>query len=287
MDRLTCDICPRSCKLANDQTGFCGTRQNKGGKNVDRWYQLVDTAPTSPWEGYTVNFPGCNLRCPFCLVPASRPTENQLSRYRLIDEKQLAFIVESLGEKVIAFFGGEPTTHSEYVLEAIRLCRERGLFTVLQTNGYVSPWLAEKLAKAANYTDIGIKASASPDYYRTKMGADVSACLEATRIFAKNCKASTITNLIGPGLAVPDDDLRFARWILDNLGPDYPVQLLPLHDNTKTQGVWPWNHTPPAEPWIDVLKRIIATIERFNSCGARNMMIPPMYRDVFTGKVRT
>jgi pyruvate formate lyase activating enzyme len=272
MERLTCDVCPRSCRLAKGQTGFCGARKNVGDQNVDRWYQLVDADPISPWTGYTVTFPGCNLRCPFCFFPASKPTEGQLAKYRLIEEKHLVFVVQTLGERVIAFFGGEPTIHYEYVLETARLCRDRGLITCLYTNGYVNPWLAEELAIAVDY--------------RMKMGVDVSACLDALRIFGKYCKSSTIINLVGPGLATPDDDLSFARWISVNF-PNHPIQLIPLHDCDKVSGVWPYNYAPPVEPWVDVLKRIIATIERFNSCGVRNLSIPKMYREVFTGRIET
>jgi pyruvate formate lyase activating enzyme len=227
MTKLKCDVCPRNCRLEEDQTGFCGVRKNAGGKNVDELYQLVNTyAATTTFRVYAVCLPGCNLKCSFCAAPEySKPTDIQLSKLRLMDEERLVFLTKVCGRDGVSFFGGEPTLHFEYLLETARLCRERHLVTELSTNGYLSEWLAEKLAKVVDIIAVGIKASASAEYYRTKLGADAAVVLESARTFWNTGKFLTISNLTGPGLGTPEDEVAFAKWVVDSLSPDFPVWL--------------------------------------------------------------
>jgi pyruvate-formate lyase-activating enzyme len=185
-----------------------------------------------------------------------------------MDENYLAFMVKACGRNGVNFFGGEPGLHFEYVIEAANQCRKRGLLTVLSTNGYLSGWVAEKLAKAVHTTTVGIKASASTEYYRVKLGADASVCLESARIFWNTGFLSQISNLIGPNLGTPEDDVKFAEWISANLDPDYPVRLIPLLDV---------NTALPVEPWPDVRARVTTTISRLKKGGLHHFYLPQQY----------
>lgn len=269
---IVCDICPRRCQLKNDQVGFCGVRKNVEDVNVDRWYQLV--IPKRTRKGYQILFPGCNLRCWFCSTPGrSRPTTDQLSKYQVIDEEILVSELQSFGEKWLYFHGGEPILHYEYVYEAARLAGDHGLTTMLVTSGYISEWLAEKAAKTIDYIGLGIKGSASPELYRSKMGADSSVCLRTMKILWDNGAFFDTSDLIGPGLGSPDDDIRFARWVCENIDPDYPILLIPLCEPME----FDMRKESIVGSLADARARVIATLDRFESVGLKGALYPQFW----------
>jgi pyruvate-formate lyase-activating enzyme len=273
-ESVVCEVCPRSCTLEDGgQAGFCGVRKNIDGRNVDRWYQVAIADFVK--NGYRVSLPGCNLKCPFCGVPGfSRPTREQLTKYQVIDEEDLVSSVRANGRGLLYFLGGEPTLHYEYVLKAARLAYDQGIATMLGTSGYISEWLAEKLAKSIDLLILGIKGSASPELYRTKMGADSSVCLQTMRVFWSGSAFFDTTDLIGPGLETPDDDLRFARWVCENIDPDYPIWLLIL----SKKGEFYCTPERLVESYADARTRAIATLDRFESVRLKGLLYPSFAR---------
>jgi pyruvate formate lyase activating enzyme len=271
---IVCDVCPRACKLAEGQTGFCGTRMNLGEKNIDQFYQLVDYEAPSPRYAMMICFPSCNLRCPGCGWRFLSKRNADIRRFREISEDRLVYLAEMFGQTTLSFFLTEPTLHHEYLLRTAELWRARGHRTALSTNGYVNPWLAEKLAKAMDAVYVGIKGSASPELYRTKMGVDVSACLEATRVFHENNPCTLISNVVGPGFPPSEsDDIAFARWLCTNVSPDIWVRLLILCESqSETRSFW--DRLPPVEPWPEARTRIRGTMERLKSGGLTHVFPP-------------
>jgi len=232
--------------LEEGQTGFCEVRKNVGGGNVDALSGLVMVG----FEAQRVyaNFPGCNLQCPFCVYPF-------LSRWvprgdlETLPPGELVNLALAMEDHAMTISGGEPTLHHEYVLSLARLCRENGVFTILLTNGYISPWLAEILAKNVDLPVIGVKGSASPSFY-ARMNADAHVVLESTRIFHQNAKDIIICYVTDPSFGTTArDHKRYATWVVDNLGRDVRVFLEYLHTRpTNTIQPYPFPDYPD-ETW--------------------------------------
>ncbi|MBI4332169.1 MAG: radical SAM protein [Chloroflexi bacterium] len=74
---------------------------------------------------------GCNLRCVHCYLDAGAASETELGTeecYRVIDE------MSELGTEMVILTGGEPLLRKD-LLAVMRRCRERGIMTVLGSNG--------------------------------------------------------------------------------------------------------------------------------------------------------
>ena len=233
MTTITCDICPRECKLQEGQTGFCNVRKNVNGGNVDAQYGLFFPNPEdhNPLGSYTVVTPGCNLQCSFCDVPfITLRFRGDTTGYRRFTPRELV-------EKVLAraggfrgglafqngllgYFGGEPPLHYEFILEASRICRDRGAASKMYTAGFINPPIMERLAKAVDSMAIGVKCCASPRVYR-QFGADPASVLESIKIAWENCPDLWLANMVGPGLEPTLEEIdAFASWLRENTDPD-------------------------------------------------------------------
>ena len=93
----------------------------------------------------TVFLSGCNLRCPYCHNPALvLPAEH--SRSGLPESELFAFLEQRRGKlDGVCISGGEPTLHKE-LPRLLRLIRQSGFLTKLDTNG-TAPAMLEALLR--------------------------------------------------------------------------------------------------------------------------------------------
>ena len=234
MELVPCDVCPRACKLAEGAWGFCDVRTAQQGSVVDRYRSAIawpgirvrEWSDDVPWS-YSgmrgkrmaeVYLPGCNLKCDFCIAPFLI----RLSEVRGIQWVGAADLVhENVGSiDALGFGGGEASIHVDYVVEAFSHCRDYGIDTILETNGYMTKSTAEKLAKYTAHVGIGLKASLDASYYKEKLGvADPGPIRETAKVFAENGCEVVLTNLTDPNLW--DDTQAFqtlTKWIAHDLG---------------------------------------------------------------------
>jgi pyruvate-formate lyase-activating enzyme len=255
VERKTCDVCPRGCNLAEGTWGFCDVRAARGGSVQDMYYSAIASPGIKvrswgedPGWGFKglrngriaeVYLPGCNLKCEFCVAPYLTNL-GEVNGIRWIEATDLlrwaAGSVDLLG-----FSGGEPSIHVEYVADVFSQCQDRGIRTILETNGYMTRKTAEKLAKNTNYVGFGLKASLDGAYYKRKFGAmETRPIQEAIKVFAESGCELILTNLTDPNLW--DDRQAFVdltRWIARDLGSETCLVLAPLERQ----------EVPP--PWTD------------------------------------
>jgi pyruvate-formate lyase-activating enzyme len=132
------------------------------------------------------------------------------------------------------------------VLEVSRLCKEKGIVTFLNTNGFINTQIAERLAEAVDYPVVGIKGSASPSLYG-KLGANPQAILDALKVFCNKNPRTWITDMDGPGLQATDEDhQRFGAWVHDNIGPRLEIHVGYLLESTPTYQA---GYMPIGGPW--------------------------------------
>ena len=235
MSTIVCDICPRACRLREGETGPCGVRANIEGKNVDVLYQRV-FPPEVMLRGLIAYLPGCNLWCWFCAVYSLWKRPIDTSRCDVLTEQELVDLALAHNTGGIGFFGGEAALHHEYVMAVAKLCRKRGLGTILPTSGFISEWLAKELAPLIQQPVVGIKASGNPTVYG-RMKADPEHCLRIARAFWEGNKQTEITTLIGPGMETSQDNKRFAAWVKENIAEDVQVRLEVLTDSNPVASI--------------------------------------------------
>jgi len=137
--RIQCDLCPRDCRLAEGQRGFCFVRQRVGDQMVLTTYGRSSGFCVDPIEKKPLNhfFPGssvlsfgtagCNLGCRFC--------QNwDISKARAVDKLQDAASPEEiarraveLGCRSVAFTYNDPVIFAEYALDVAEACHARGV----------------------------------------------------------------------------------------------------------------------------------------------------------------
>lgn len=105
-------------------------------------------------EGIATNYDACNLcglcaeACPTTAIEMSGKLYKLQELIELI-ERERVHIDQSGGG--VTFSGGEPLMHSEFLIEMLKACGEKGLHRALDTCGFVS---TETLLEVAKHTDL-------------------------------------------------------------------------------------------------------------------------------------
>ncbi len=98
---------------------------------------------------------GCPLRCLFCHNPETwnKKSNNKMTSKEIVDEvrKYRPYIEKDGG---VTFSGGEPLLQTEYLLEMLKMCKDAGLHTCIDTSG--TGYNKEYLDEVLKYTDLVI-----------------------------------------------------------------------------------------------------------------------------------
>ena len=126
-----------------------------------------------------------------------------------------------LGNIGVAFTYNEPFIWFEYLLEATRALKERGLKNILVTNGYMSEEPLRALLPYIDAMNIDIKAF-DKSFYQ-KLGGELEPVLRCAEIANADCHVE-ITNLLIPEMNTDEEKITMlVDWIADTLGPKTPL----------------------------------------------------------------
>ena len=167
---------------------------------------------------------GCNLNCPFCqnagisMADATAPT-TFVSPEDLVEK---ALSLRAQGNIGLAFTYNEPLISYEYVRDCARLAHEKGLKTVLVTNGTIEEGPLRALLPLIDAMNIDLKGFTA-EIYRT-LGGDLATVRRTIGLSVPACHVE-VTTLIVPGLSDDPDDMdREAAW-LASLDPGIPLHI--------------------------------------------------------------
>lgn len=195
---------------------------------------------------------GCDLRCCFCHNPDTWTKKGKLSMSPQELVAKLVRFKTYYGKKGgVTFSGGEPLLQKDFLLEALKLCKENGISTCLDSAGCGNGDYEEIL----HYTDLvllDIKHYTSDGYQKVTgrpMG-EIKLFLEA---LAKTGTKLWIRHVVVPGLTDGDIHLTGLREYLKTLKNVERVELLPYHVlgvyKYKNLGIpYKLEGVPPMEP---------------------------------------
>lgn len=229
----TCTVCPRRCRLAPGQTGFCRARRNEGGTVVAGNYGRVTSLALDPIEKkplaryrpgtlvVSLGSYGCNLRCPFCQnAEISQAGESDIPWREISPEElvNLTLDARSRDSRVIgiAYTYNEPLVGWKYVRDCARLAHERGLVNVLVSNGCVETSVLDELAGLIDAANIDLKGFTDAFYDACSAGPGALACVKSTieRLAEDPACHLEVTTLIVPGMNDTDNEIdSAARWL--------------------------------------------------------------------------
>ncbi|MBQ7529132.1 AmmeMemoRadiSam system radical SAM enzyme [bacterium] len=246
LSKVTCELCPRHCKLAEGQSGFCFIRQNLQGQLTNISYGKVCALAIDPIEkkplyhfypgskALSLGTLGCNMGCKFCQnwhISKSRQGSelgHELSPAKLI---QLAKYYNCLS---CAFTYNEPIIWYDYALDCARKCHEAGIKTIAVTAAYINPKYRHTFFESMDGVNIDLK-SFNPDFYRRFCAADLNVIKDNIKYVRHQTKCHLeLTTLLIPGLNdSPQEIEAAAKWIRDELGADLPWHLSGFHPAYK------------------------------------------------------
>jgi pyruvate formate lyase activating enzyme len=178
---VPCNICVNRCRMAENETGYCGLRRNQSGRLVGvsanrgklSWYH--DPLPTncvgawvcpggtgagypryanrrgveSGFKNLAVFFQGCSFDCLFCQNWHFR-NETFTAPFHSVAE-----LVADVDERTscICYFGGDPSPQMPFALKAAKEARKKANGRILricwETNGCLNPDLLDQMMEIA------------------------------------------------------------------------------------------------------------------------------------------
>lgn len=243
-----CPLCPRRCALREGQTGACRARINRGGRIIPLGYGKLTSLALDPVEKkplarfhpgsfiLSAGSFGCNMACFFCQNAGISFAREEDVPLRQMQPEELVRLAESLvprGNIGLAFTYNEPLLNHEYIRDCAVLLRERGLKTVLVTNGCFN---LEPLGDLLGLTDaMNVDLKGFTQAWYARLGGD----LDTVKTFIKTAMETShveVTTLVVPGENDGAEEIgALASW-LASLDPETPLHLSRFFPRHKAAG---------------------------------------------------
>ena len=245
-----CILCPRMCMMKKGQRGFCGTKENQGGKIVSLTYGMLSAIAVDPIEkkplahfypgslSLSVSSVGCSFTCPWCQnwhLSTAKP-DSGLKRVPPDYVVDMAHRQECTS---ISYTYNEPLINLDYIEDTARLAKQEGVKNVLVTNGYVSKKALDRVVDVIDAANVDWKGF-TEEFYSKHCSADLQSVLDATIEMHSKGVHVEVTFLIIPETNDGEDEARrMARYIVEHMGPDVPLHLSRFYPQFK------FSHLPP------------------------------------------
>ena len=251
--RVHCYLCPKHCKIWQGLAGFCFIRKNIGGKLYSLGYGRPAAVNIDPIEKkplfhflpgtriLSMGTAGCNMGCKFCQNwDISKAKADQVHSRFLSPEAVVEAAVQYRCPS-IAFTYNEPTIFAEYVVDTAMVARERGVRTVMVTNGYITAEARREVYRWIDAANVDLKGF-TREFYRKITLSTLEPVLETLCDLQEMGIWIEITNLMIPGQNDSEEETwSMCRWIVEHLGNQVPVHFTAFHPDFKMTQV---PHTP-------------------------------------------
>ena len=256
---VQCHLCSHHCKINPNQYGICQIRENKKGILYTHAYGRVVAMQIDPIEkkplyhllpnskSFSIATQGCNFRCDFCQnwQISQKDKETDLARKSIpISPEEIVKKALSSGCKTIAYTYTEPTIYFEYALDACRLAKQKGLYNIFVTNGYMTREALEMISLYLDAANIDLKFFNDTTYSKL-CGGHLKPVLETIQLMHSLGIWIEITTLIIPGLNDSNKELNQIAEFIAQIGKEIPWHLSRFHPDYKITNI-------PATP-IDTL----------------------------------
>lgn len=249
--RVECELCPRECRIADLERGYCGVRENRGGT----YYTLVhsracalhvDPIEKKPFFHYLPGTPavsiataGCNVECKFCQnwqISQFRP--EQVDSIKLTPSDVIKHAKKS-HSPTIAYTYTEPVVFYEFMYDTARAAKQEGVASVVVSNGYIKEEPLVELCKHLGAVKIDLKAF-TEEFYKDTCSGSLKPVLETLITLKKLGMWFEIVVLIVPTLNDSEKELKeMCAWVYKELGPDVPIHFSRFHPTYKIKNLPP------------------------------------------------
>lgn len=261
-DRLLCTLCPRACKLADEQRGLCFVRQRQGEQIVLTTYGrssgfVIDPIEKKPLNHFLPGTPvlsfgtaGCNLSCKFCQNwDMSKSREMDILQSPATPEA-IASAAQNHGCSSVAFTYNDPVIFYEYAVDTAIACHQLGIKTIAVTAGYISGQARPGFFEHIDAANVDLKGF-SESFYHDLCGGSLQPVLDTLEYLVNKTKVWTeITTLLIPG---ENDSLEeidaITRWIANKLGTHIPLHFSAFHPDYRLTQRPATSHSSLKQAW--------------------------------------
>ena len=234
-NKVVCGICPNHCVLAPGDRSVCRSKVNMDGKLYSLAYGNPSAVNTDPIEkkplyhfkprtkAFSLATTGCNFRCLNCQnYEISQAKPDEVMYYELFPSDAVKAAAKS-GAVSIAYTYSEPITFFEYMIDTCQEARENGIRNVLVSNAYINRKPLIELCKVLDGASLNHTAY-DDSIYRKLNGGRLKPVLNTFKTLHEHNIHFELIHLVVPGYVDDDDMVReMCGWILENLGPNYPL----------------------------------------------------------------
>lgn len=188
-----------------------------------------------PGVRFVVFFQGCPLRCQYCHNPdtwtfgqgravTAQEVAQEIVRYRHFIQKG-----------GVTLSGGEPLAQPEFCAELLRLCREQGFHTAVDTSGAVPLERCQFAVDRADMLLLDIKAL-EPGLCKQLTGQDNAHALELLNYCEQKKKTVWLRHVLVPGITLERTRLEQLADFVGQFSCVQKTELLPFHK----MGAYKW-----------------------------------------------
>jgi pyruvate formate lyase activating enzyme len=232
---IECLLCPRFCKLGDKERGYCGVRENIGGKYYTLVYGKACSINIDPIEkkpffhflpktnALSIATAGCNVNCKFCQNWEISQVRPEQVEHRDFPPNMVVEVAQRYNCPSIAYTYTEPVIFFEYMYDTSKEARKKRVRNTVVTGGHINPEPLQDLIKVVDAIKIDLKGF-TEQFYANYVRGELQPVLEAIKIVAKSGIWLEIVYLVIPTL---NDSIREIRsvcqWLVKEIGPEVPV----------------------------------------------------------------
>ena len=236
-ERTRCGLCPHHCLLGDGETGICGARKNQEGRMISLSYgevcaSAIDPIERKPMFHYrpgsmllSLGTFGCNFNCDNC--QNSVLARGRKGRVPTESTTPGMVVSQAVDNEVdgIAWTFNEPIVWLEFILDTAVIAREQGLFTMMNTNGFISPDALDDAIPLVDAMNIDVKGF-SEEFYISNCGGHLEDVLLTCASVREAGVHVELTYLLIPGMNDSDRELgSFFEWVVGEMGENTPLHL--------------------------------------------------------------
>jgi pyruvate formate lyase activating enzyme len=220
-------------------------------------------------EGYFVTDRESCLQCGTCVnvcyAEARELVGREVTVADVLAEVELdrVFYEESGGG--VTFSGGEPLLQPDFLLALLRVCRQKGIHTAVDTTGHTTEHMLKEFAEAVDLFLFDLKIM-DDQKHRSYTGFPNGVILENLRRLARWRKTVIVRLPIIPGVNDDRENIMAVGQFVSSLETVKEIQLLPYHtagvDKYEKLGL-DYRLPDIRPPGNEVMMQIAGTLESF------------------------
>lgn len=256
-----CFLCAHHCRIADKKFGFCGVRQNIDGILYTHVYAKPIAIHIDPIEkkplyhflpgsfSFSIATIGCNFHCGFCQnwqISQANIRDGAVSDKKDVLPSEIVRDAIKYNCKSISYTYTEPTIFFEFAFESAKLAKQKGLYNVFVTNGYMTKEALLTIKPYLDAANVDLKFFKDSSYKKI-CAATLEPVLDSIRLMKELGIWVEVTTLVVPGENDSEEELsniakfiasvdKDMPWHISRFYPDYKfIHRLPTPEETLKQ----------------------------------------------------